>query len=87
MNTLLIVDGTSGNPVYALVHLAEIRDPEVNNRLRRTQGYRRVLTTQLRDRPWFANFLTDQKLIAWSTVEFLRMAKDMAAQEREFTIP
>lgn len=51
MNTLLIVDGTSGNPVYALVHLVEIRDLEVSNRLRRTQGYRRVLTTQLRDRP------------------------------------
>lgn len=87
MSTLLIVDGTSGNPVYALVHLVEIWDLEVSNRLRRTQGYRRVLATQLRDRPRFAKFLTDQKLIAWSTVEFLRMAKDMAAQEKEFIIP
>lgn len=45
MSTLLIVDGTSGNPVYALVHLVEIWDLEVSNRLRRTQGYRRVLAT------------------------------------------
>ncbi len=37
MSTLLIVDGTSGNPVYALVHLVEIRDLEVSNRLRRTR--------------------------------------------------
>ena len=87
MSTLLIVDGTSGNPVYAQAHLAEIRDPEASNRLCRTQGYRRVLATQSRDRPRFANFLADQKLIAWSTVEFLRMAKDMAAQEKEFIIP
>jgi len=51
---LLIQDVT----IHALAHLAEIRDPETGNHLRRTQGYVRALAEQLSDHPRFADFLT-----------------------------
>jgi len=45
--------------IHALAHLAEIRDPETGNHLRRTQGYVRALANRLRHHPKFAHFLTD----------------------------
>ena len=39
--------------IHALAHLAEIRDPETGNHLRRTQGYVRILALHLRDHPRF----------------------------------
>lgn len=50
--------------IRALAHLAEIRDPETGNHLRRTQGYVRVLALRLRTHPRFAAFLTDQNIQA-----------------------
>ncbi len=50
--------------IRALAHLAEIRDPETGNHLRRTQGYVRVLAMHLRTHPRFAVFLTDQNIQA-----------------------
>lgn len=44
--------------IRALAHLAEIRDPETGNHLRRTQGYMRALATQLQTHPRFTHFLT-----------------------------
>lgn len=51
--------------IHALAHLAEIRDPETGNHLRRTSGYVRALARQLKTHPRFANFLTEH------TVELL----------------
>ncbi|MBL8251579.1 MAG: two-component system response regulator [Candidatus Competibacter sp.] len=48
--------------IRALAHLAEIRDPETGNHLRRTQGYIRVLADQLTGHPRFSEFLTEQNL-------------------------
>lgn len=46
--------------IHALARLAEIRDNETGNHLRRTQGYVRTLARQLRtDDPRFARELTD----------------------------
>ena len=50
--------------IRALAHLAEIRDPETGNHLRRTQGYIRVLALHLRTHPRFAAFLTDHNIQA-----------------------
>jgi putative two-component system response regulator len=44
--------------IHALAHLAETRDPETGNHLRRTQGYVHALACQLQDHPRFAAFLT-----------------------------
>jgi putative two-component system response regulator len=43
--------------IHALARLAEIRDPETGNHLRRTQEYVRMLATQLQDHPRFRDFL------------------------------
>ncbi|MBL8258673.1 MAG: two-component system response regulator [Candidatus Competibacteraceae bacterium] len=48
--------------IRALAHLAEIRDPETGNHLRRTQGYIRLLADYLLDHPRFSGFLTEQNL-------------------------
>lgn len=48
--------------IRALAHLAEIRDPETGNHLRRTQGYMQALATQLREHPRFADFLTAKNI-------------------------
>ncbi|TCT22763.1 response regulator [Thiobaca trueperi] len=56
MSENLVVQDVS---IHALAHLAEIRDPETGNHLRRTQGYVRSLANQLREHPRFASFLTD----------------------------
>lgn len=49
--------------IHALARLAEIRDPETGNHLRRTQEYVRTLASALKDHPRFASAL-DAKSIA-----------------------
>lgn len=51
----LLIQDTS---IRALARLAEIRDPETGNHLRRTQGYVRTLAIELCSHPRFADFLT-----------------------------
>lgn len=48
--------------IHALAHLAEIRDPETGNHLRRTRGFVRALARQLGARPRFAPFLSDRTI-------------------------
>jgi putative two-component system response regulator len=55
---LLIQDAS----IRALAHLAEIRDPETGNHLRRTQGYVGLLADALRTHPRFAPFLTERTI-------------------------
>jgi putative two-component system response regulator len=43
--------------IHALARLAETRDPETGNHLRRTQGYVRTLATALKDHPRFSDYL------------------------------
>jgi putative two-component system response regulator len=43
--------------IHALARLAEVRDPETGNHLRRTQAYVRMLATRLKDHPRFSAFL------------------------------
>ncbi len=51
-------DLTQQVSIQALAHLAEIRDPETGNHLRRTQGYVRRLALRLRRHPRFVATLT-----------------------------
>ena len=53
---LLIQDIT----INALAELAETRDPETGNHIRRTQEYVRILAERLQSQPRFAGFLTDK---------------------------
>jgi putative two-component system response regulator len=46
--------------VHALAHLAEKRDPETGNHLRRTKGYVRTLARHLQSHPRFAGQLDDR---------------------------
>ncbi len=46
--------------IRALARLAEVRDPETGNHLRRTQRYVRILAEELSGHPRFAAFLTRQ---------------------------
>lgn len=48
--------------IHALAHLAEIRDPETGNHLRRTRYFVRALARQLRNHPRFAPFLSDHAI-------------------------
>jgi putative two-component system response regulator len=48
--------------IRSLGHLAEIRDPETGNHLRRTQKYVQLLCDALRTHPRFADFLTDANI-------------------------
>jgi putative two-component system response regulator len=50
--------------ILALARLAETRDPETGNHLRRTQEYVRTLAQSLRDHPRFAAFLDDATIVA-----------------------
>ena len=43
--------------IHALARLAETRDPETGNHLRRTQGYVRTLADALRNHPRFRDYL------------------------------
>jgi len=45
--------------IRALAHLAETRDPETGDHIRRTQGYVRLLAVGLQNRPRFADTLND----------------------------
>lgn len=46
--------------IHALAHLAETRDPETGNHLRRTQEYVRTLAHSLKDHPRFAAYLDER---------------------------
>lgn len=48
--------------IHALARLAETRDPETGNHLRRTQEYVRTLAMALQGHPRFALFLTDRNI-------------------------
>ncbi|MDS4070124.1 MAG: two-component system response regulator, partial [Candidatus Competibacter sp.] len=48
--------------IHALARLAETRDPETGNHLRRTQEYVRTLARQLQPHPRFAAFLSDRNV-------------------------
>lgn len=48
--------------IHALARLAETRDPETGNHLRRTRNYICALAVSLRDHPRFAPFLTDRNI-------------------------
>lgn len=48
--------------IHALAHLAEIRDPETGNHLRRTQGYVHALAEQLANHPRFRDFLNPRAI-------------------------
>ena len=50
--------------ILALARLAETRDPETGNHLRRTQEYVRTLANSLREHPRFSEFLDDETIIA-----------------------
>ena len=49
--------------IHAMASLAETRDNETGNHIRRTQNYVRVLAQKLRHHPRFAHFLDDDKII------------------------
>jgi putative two-component system response regulator len=59
LQEVLFVQDTS---IRALGHLAEIRDPETGNHLRRTQNYVRALCDHLRSNPRFSSFLSDSNI-------------------------
>jgi putative two-component system response regulator len=48
--------------IHALARLAETRDPETGNHIRRTQEYVRALAKRLQSHPRFAQFLTDKNI-------------------------
>jgi putative two-component system response regulator len=48
--------------IHALAHLAEIRDPETGNHLRRTRGFVHALAGRLRAHPRFAAHLSDRAI-------------------------
>jgi putative two-component system response regulator len=48
--------------MVAMGSLAEARDNETGNHIRRTQYYVRLLTTKLKDHPNFKDFLTDETI-------------------------
>jgi len=50
--------------IHALARLAETRDPETGNHLRRTQEYVRTLATSLQHHPRFAAYLDDRTIAA-----------------------
>ena len=50
--------------IHALARLAETRDPETGNHLRRTQEYVRTLATGLKNHPRFATYLDDKTIDA-----------------------
>jgi len=49
--------------IHAMASLAETRDNETGNHIRRTQHYIRVLAEKLRHHPRFAHFLDDDKTL------------------------
>jgi len=59
MEENLIIQDVS---IRSLAYLAEIRDPETGNHLRRTQRYMEALCQYLRSHPRFADFLTEHNI-------------------------
>ncbi len=57
MQDILLVQDITIN---ALAELAETRDPETGNHIRRTQEYVRILALRLQAHPRFSDFLTDK---------------------------
>jgi putative two-component system response regulator len=53
-------DLTQQVSIRALAHLAEIRDPETGNHLRRTQNYVHCLASGLKQRPKYTALMTDR---------------------------
>ena len=49
--------------IHAMASLAETRDNDTGNHIRRTQNYVRVLAQKLRHHPRFSHFLDDDKII------------------------
>jgi putative two-component system response regulator len=49
--------------IHAMASLAETRDNETGNHIRRTQNYVRILAQKLRYHPRFSHFLDDDKMI------------------------
>jgi putative two-component system response regulator len=56
MSEILLIQDVS---IHALARLAETRDPETGNHIRRTQSYVRALATRLRPHPRFSSVLTN----------------------------
>jgi len=48
--------------IHALARLAETRDPETGNHLKRTQGYVRALAQRLKDHPRFSAHLDERRI-------------------------
>lgn len=48
--------------IHALARLAETRDPETGNHIKRTQGYVRALAMRLKDHPRFASHLDERRI-------------------------
>ena len=48
--------------IMAMTSLAETRDNETGNHIRRTQNYVKALATQLRDHPRFSDYLTSDQI-------------------------
>ena len=48
--------------IHALAHLAETRDPETGNHLRRTQEYVRTLARSLKHHPRFSHYLDERTI-------------------------
>lgn len=57
MREILVIQDITIN---ALAELAETRDPETGNHIRRTQEYVRILAIHLQSHPRFSAFLTDK---------------------------
>ena len=49
--------------IVALSSLAETRDNETGNHIRRTQNYIKMLAVKLQDHPRFSHFLTDENVV------------------------
>jgi response regulator RpfG family c-di-GMP phosphodiesterase len=56
------INAIKDTTILALTSLAETRDNETGNHIRRTQGYMRALALQLRKHPRFADFLSDDTI-------------------------
>lgn len=56
------IDNIQDAAIIAIGSLAEIRDNETGNHIRRTQHYMRILAETLKDQPNFRQFLTDENI-------------------------
>ncbi len=56
------INRTQDVAIYCLASLAETRDNETGNHIRRTQHYIRILSEYLSDHPAFRDYLTEEKI-------------------------